>query len=228
MGRKKTALLDYENPEIIEYNKEKAHAIWLPYDSFDELAQLKDSKYKLSLNGKWDFKWINGPEAMPKNFFRLGYDSAGWDKIEVPSVWQLKGYGKPYYLAFDFPPALSKKKIEIPKIDPSKNEKGLYRKSFVLPRNFSGREIFIHFGAVKSAFYLYINGKRVGYSQGSMTPAEFNITKYVVEGINLVTVKVIRYSDGTYLEDQDMWFFSGIYREVYVYAEPVLYLRDVY
>lgn len=228
MGENKTTLLDYENPEIIEYNKEKAHAIWLPYDSLEEIAELSDSKYKLSLNGAWDFKWVFGNCPVPENFYISEYDSSDWDTLDVPSVWQLKGYGKPYYLAFDYPPALSKKINEIPKIDQSKNEKGFYRRAFELPKNFEGREIYIHFGAVKSAFYLYINGERVGYSQGSMTPAEFNITPFVNSGENVVAAEVIRFSDGTYLEDQDMWFFSGIYREVYVYAEPKLYLRDIF
>lgn len=224
----KTYLHDYENPEIIEKNKESAHAIWLPFDSFDEIAEPKASKYKLSLNGIWDFKWVFGDGAFPEDFYRPEYDSSGWDKLEVPSVWQLKGYGKPYYLAFDFPPAISKKKSEIPKIDQSKNENGFFRRVFTLPESFSGREIFIHFGAVKSAFYLYINGEKVGYSQGSMTPAEFNITSLLKTGENLVSAQVIRFSDGTYLEDQDMWFFSGIYRDVYIYAEPKLFLRDIY
>jgi len=221
-------LYDYENPEIIEINKEAAHALWLPFDSFDEIVKLKASKYKLSLNGVWDFKWVFGCGALLEDFYRPEYDSSGWDKLDVPSVWQLKGYGKPYYLAFDFPPAVSKKKREIPKIDQSKNEKGFYRRTFVLPESFSGREIFIHFGAVKSAFYLYINGEKVGYSQGSMTPAEFNITAFLKSGENVVAAEVIRFSDGTYLEDQDMWFFSGIYREVYIYAEPKLHLRDIF
>jgi len=221
-------LYDYENPEIIEINKEAAHTIWLPFDSIDEISELKASKYKLSLNGVWDFMWVFGCGAYPEGFFRPEYESSGWNKLDVPSVWQLKGYGKPYYLAFDFPPALSKKKYEIPKIDQSKNERGFYRRAFVLPESFSGREIFIHFGAVKSAFYLYINGEKVGYSQGSMTPAEFNITALVKSGENIIAAEVIRFSDGTYLEDQDMWFFSGIYREVYIYAEPKLYLRDIF
>jgi len=228
MNANKAVLLDYENPKMIEQNKEAAHAIWMPYDKINEISELKDSKHKLSLNGIWDFKWVPGGSAMPEGFFMPEFDSSFWDKLDVPSVWQLKGYGKPYYLAFDFPPALSKRKNEIPKIDQSKNEKGLYRKTFVLPENFAEREIFIHFGAVKSAFYLYVNGEKVGYSQGSMTPAEFNVTPYLTNGENVVAAEVIRYSDGTYLEDQDMWFFSGIYREVYLYAEPKLFLRDVY
>ena len=221
-------LFEYENPEIIEKNKEAAHALWLPYDSVGEITDRAASAYKLSLNGVWDFLWLQGAKPVPEAFCAPCYDSSGWDKIEVPSVWQLKGYGKPYYLAFDFPPALSKKKSEIPKIDQTRNELGLYRRTFELPENFTDRELFIHFGAVKSAFYLYVNGSEVGYSQGSMTPAEFNISSFVQSGVNSVAAKVIRYSDGTYLEDQDMWFFSGIYREVYIYAEPKLYLRDIF
>lgn len=227
MGGRKY-LHDYENPEIIERNKEEAHALWMPYDSIEGIEEQKVSPYKMSLNGRWDFKWILGGKDMPEGFYNPAYDTSAWDKIPVPSVWQLQGYGKPYYLAFAYPPALSTKKSEIPKIDQNRNETGCYRTTFSLPENFKGREIFIHFGAVKSAFTLYINGECVGYSQGSMTPAEFNITGTVKSGENVVAAEVIRYSDGTYLEDQDMWFFSGIYREVYVYAEPVTYLRDIY
>lgn len=220
--------LDYENPEIIEENKEQAHTIWMPYDSANEIQGQKDSKYKLSLNGKWDFKWVIGNQDKPDDFYKTDYDTSGWDKIDVPSVWQLKGYGKPYYLAFAYPPALSTRKGKIPKINQSKNEFGFYKTTFLMPQDFTEREIFIHFGAVKSAFYLYVNGQKAGYSQGSMTPAEFNITAYIKNGNNAVAAKVIRYSDGTYLEDQDMWFFSGIYREVYIYAEPKTYLRDIF
>ena len=113
MQYNKNSLLDYENPEIIEQNKEAAHTIWMPYDSIDEIAELKTSKYKLSLNGVWDFKWVFGDSRTPEGFFMPDFDSSNWDKTEVPSVWQLKGYGKPYYLAFDYPPALSKRKKEI-------------------------------------------------------------------------------------------------------------------
>ena len=228
MSGGKPRLFDYENPEIIGINKRAAHAVWLPYDDEGALMRGEASPYKLSLNGVWDFKWVYGKAPTPANFALPGCNTDDWDKIDVPSVWQLKGYGKPYYLAFAFPPALSTKKRRIPEIDQSQNEKGFYRKSFTLPENFLGREIFIHFGAVKSAFYLYVNGQRVGYSQGSMTPAEFDITDYLTPGENLVAAEVIRYCDGTYLEDQDMWFFSGIYREVYLYAEPKCALLDIF
>lgn len=221
-------LPDYENPLVIEKNKETAHAELMPFENISEIKSGKTSKYKLSLNGMWRFKWVLGCKNLPENFYKNDFDTALWDSIEVPSVWQLKGYGKPYYLAFSYPPAISVKKSEIPKIDETKNEHGYYKRKFTLPENFAGREIYIHFGAVKSAFYLYVNGKEVGYSQGSMEPAEFDITKYIQNGENTVSAEVIRYSDGTYLEDQDMWFFSGIYREVYIYAEPKIYIRDVF
>lgn len=219
---------DYQNPLVIKINKEDAHQIFMPYDDIDDINADKPSDYKLSLGGKWKFKWVLGEAPYPESFYSPSFDTDSWDDITVPSVWQLEGYGKPYYLAFAFPPALSTKKNKIPKIDPKQNEKGLYRTSFTLPSNFEGREIYIHFGAVKSAFYLYVNGQKVGYSQGSMSPAEFDITDFIKEGTNIIAAEVIRYSDGTYLEDQDMWFFSGIYREVYLYAEPKLYLRDIY
>lgn len=223
-----STLLDIENPKMIKQNKEDGHVIALPYDDFQTALSLKQSKYKLSLNGKWKFKWVLGVDNIPTNFYSEDYSVDSWEDTEVPSVWQLNGYGKPYYIAFDYPPALSKKKREIPKIDQNLNEAGCYKRTFMLPKHFDNREIFIHFGAVKSAFYLYINGKKVGYSQGSMTPSEFNLTKYLREGENTIAVEVYRFSDGTYLEDQDMWFFSGIYREVYIYAEPKTYIRDFF
>lgn len=224
----KNLLLDIENPKMINQNKEDGHVIALPYDDFQAALCLNPSKYKLSLNGNWKFKWIMGIKNIPSNFYCEDYSVDSWAHIEVPSVWQLKGYGKPYYIAFDYPPALSKRKRHIPKIDQNLNEAGLYKRTFILPKHFENREVFIYFGAVKSAFYLYINGKKVGYSQSSMTPSEFNITKYLREGENTIAVEVYRFSDGTYLEDQDMWFFSGIYREVYIYSEPKTYIRDFF
>lgn len=225
---RKEKLLDWEDPEIIKYNKEDGHVIALPYDDCMDALKMSPSKYKLSLNGEWKFNWSMGVDKRPADFYKEGYDTSSWDEIEVPSVWQLKGYGKPYYIAFDYPPAVSTKKSELPKIDHNLNEVGCYKKTFSMPQCFDGREILIYFGAVKSAFYLYLNGHRVGYSQGSMTPSEFNITKYVRPGENTVAVEVYRFSDGTYLEDQDMWFFSGIYRDVYIYVEPKLYIKDLF
>ncbi len=187
-----------------------------------------DSKYRLSLDGEWDFKWVMGTSGRPEGFAAPEYDSSGWDKIEVPSVWQLKGYGKPYYLSHSYPPAVNAKRGHVPDIDHNKNETGYYRRTFTLPASFAGREVFLCFGAVKSAFYVYINGVQVGFSKGSMTPAEFNITQYLKEGENVVAAEVLRFSDATYLEGQDMWSFSGIYRSVSLTAEPKTYLRDLF
>ncbi|WP_461206633.1 glycoside hydrolase family 2 TIM barrel-domain containing protein [Clostridium sp. DL1XJH146] len=221
-------LYDWENPAIIKINKQEGHVIAYPFDKYESVLSGEESPYKKSLNGKWNFKWILGIENHIQDFYKEDYSLEEFDEIEVPSVWQLKGYGKPYYLAFDYPPAIDKKKKNIPKIEHKLNEIGLYKRNFILPENFNGRKTFLHFGAVKSAFYVYVNGEKVGYSQGSMTPSEFEITKHLRAGENSIAVEVYRYCDGTYLEDQDMWFFSGIYREVYIFAEPKTYISDFY
>lgn len=218
----------WENPAIIQENKEKAHVIALPYDDFDAALARGESPYKKTLNENWRFYWQMGVEGLPDNFQAEDFDDGSWDEIEVPGVWQLQGYGKPIYLSSSYPDAIETAKDKIPAINHAKNEVGIYRRTFTVPAQWEGKQLFIHFGAVKSAFFLYINGKRVGYSQGSMTPAEFRITDYVHAGENQLTAEVYRYSDGTYLEDQDMWFLSGIYREVFLYAENEIYLRDFY
>lgn len=226
MGEK--VLIDIENPNMTGQNKEPGHAIAMPYDDFETALKRENSPYKLSLNGKWKFSWVKNPSNRPVDFYKTDYSVEDWDEIDVPSVWQLKGYGKPYYLAFSYPPGISTKRWSIPKIDNEWNEVGSYRRTFNIPEGWKKREVFIHFGAVKSAFYVYVNGEKVGFSKGSMTPAEFNITCYLKTGENILAAEVYRYSDGTYLEDQDMWFFSGIYREVYLYSEPKVYIRDFF
>jgi len=220
--------LDWEDPTIIGRNKEPGHVLALPYDDAGQALAREECPNRLSLNGVWKFHWNMDVNKRPEEFYREDYDVSQWDEIEVPSVWQLHGYGKPYYLAFAYPPAVNTYRRELPRIDHQLNEVGCYRRTFDLPERFSDKEVFIHFGAVKSAFYLYINGERVGYSQGSMTPAEFDITSYLRPGENRVAVEVYRFSDGTYLEDQDMWFLSGIYRDVYLYAEPKACIWDVF
>lgn len=219
---------NWENPEIFKINKEDGHAIMMPFDSEKDALSAKESNYKQSLNGKWKFYWQRGLKNQPENFQLTSFDDSHWDEINVPSVWQTQGYSVPYYYASTFPKAFSRSKGKIPSIDHDMQEIGFYRKSFTLNENFSGREIFLHFGAAKSALEVYINGEFVGYSQGSMTPHEFNVTKVLKPGENVITAKLYRYSDGSYLEDQDMWWLCGIYREVYLFAEPKLCLRDFY
>ena len=218
----------WENPEIFKINKEDGHAIMMPFDSEKDALSANESNYKQSLNGKWKFYWQRGLKNQPENFQLTSFDDSHWDEINVPSVWQTQGYSVPYYYASTFPKAFSRSKGKIPSIDHDMQEIGFYRKSFTLNENFNGREIFLHFGAAKSALEVYVNGEFVGYSQGSMTPHEFNVTKVLKPGENVITAKLYRYSDGSYLEDQDMWWLCGIYREVYLFAEPKLCLRDFY
>lgn len=218
----------WEDPSIFKINKEDGHAIMMPYDSENEALSGKESKYKQSLNGKWKFYWQRGLKNQPENFQLVSFDDSHWDEINVPSVWQTEGYSVPYYYASTFPKAFSRTKSKIPSIDHNMQEIGFYRKTFVLDEVFDNREVFLHFGAAKSALEVYVNGEFVGYSQGSMAPHEFDITKVLKKGENVITAKLYRFSDGSYLEDQDMWWLCGIYRDVYLFAEPKVCLRDFY
>ena len=223
----KKPLHKWENPLFFRENKLNGHNLALPYDARDKVVY-GESKYKLSLNGEWKFKWQMGVDGQPQDFFCPDFDDSGWDDITVPSVWQTYGYGKPIYLCSSMPPQVSTVESQIPKISHEKNEIGFYRRKFTLPESFDGRRVILHFGAAKSALYVYVNGRYVGYSQGSMTPAEFDITDELHEGENLLAAKVMRFSDATYLENQDMWQFSGIYREVCLVAEPQTTVEDIY
>lgn len=216
----------WEDPLTYKVNKEDGHAIAMPYDSFEQTVE--DSPYKQTLNGEWQFFWQRGVDNQKDGFEKADYNASDWDKITVPSVWQTEGYSVPYYYASTFPRAFSRSRINIPSIDHSMQEIGYYRRSFTVPANWDSREIFLHFGACKAALEVWVNGEYVGYSTGSMTPHEFDVTKYLTEGENLVCAKVYRYAATTYLEDQDMWWLCGIYREVYLFAEPKACLRDFY
>ncbi|UCG49902.1 MAG: hypothetical protein JSU94_08980, partial [Phycisphaerales bacterium] len=218
-------VLDWENPEVVGRNKEPGRCTLVPYpDARMALkAEREASPYYRSLNGNWKFNWVRKPADRPVDFYRPDYDVSRWKEIPVPSNWQLHGYGIPIYLnvPFPFPP-------NPPHIPHDYNPVGSYRTEFTIPSGWKGRQVFIHFDGVKSAFYLWINGHMVGYSQDSMTPAEFNITAYLEPGKNTVAVEVYRWSDGSYLEDQDMWRFSGIYRNVYLFSTPRVHIRDFF
>ena len=211
---KKEKLREWENPRIFGIHKEEGHA------EPDEYRWHKD------LNGDWSFKYSPHPGVRPEKFYETGFSCPDWDTIKVPLNWEMAGYGSPQYLAFAYPDALSTRKGMIPRIDSKKNPVGSYIRKFVLTPEWLDRRVFLHFGGVKSAFYLWVNGEYVGYSQGAMTPAEFDVTALLVRGENTLAVEVYQYSDGTYLEDQDMWFLGGIFRDVYLYGEPLTFLRD--
>jgi beta-galactosidase len=219
-------ILDWENLNVISKNKEKGHVLNIPY--LDEKTAIKAGKtiFFKSLNGSWKFNWVSKPSEKPIDFFKSDYDVKDWDDIQIPGTFELQGYGMPYYLATSYPPAL--RKFRAPNINKEDNPVGSYRKTVRLPKEWKDREIFICFAGVKSAFYLWINGYEVGYSQGSMTPAEFNITDYVKSGNNQIAVEVYKWSDGSYLEDQDFWFLGGIFREVFLYSKPKVYVRDYF
>ncbi|NVM46343.1 MAG: DUF4981 domain-containing protein [Candidatus Lokiarchaeota archaeon] len=227
MNEKSNDIPDWENPNIFSKGKEKAHSTSIPFESFDEaLGNRENSKYFKLLNGNWKFNWVKTPRERPKEFYKEDFKIDSWEEIDVPSNWQMRGYGIPIYTNVNYPYSINTK--EIPKIDHNYNPVGSYRTNFEIPSNWKEREVIIHFAGVKSAFYIWINGEKVGYSQGSMTPAEFNITEYVKPDTNILAVEVYRWSDGSYLEDQDMWRFSGIFRDVYLYSTPKLHIRDFF
>ena len=216
---------NWEDPTVIGLNKEPGHCTLMPYADVESALECRreTSPFYRSLNGKWKFNWVNKPADRPVDFYRSDYDVSGWDEIPVPSNWQMHGYGRPIYLNMTYPfPA------NPPHIPHDYNPVGSYRREFTIPETWDRREVFLHFDGVKSAFYLWINGTQVGYSQGSMTPAEFNVTKYLEPGKNTVAAEVYRWSDGSYLEDQDMWRLSGIYRSVYLFATPKVHIRDFF
>ncbi len=216
---------DWENPAVIGINKEKAHA------SFVMASEKVADERVVSLNGQWRFKWSPDPESRPADFYRPDYSVDGWNLIQVPGNWQMQGYGLPIYTNMKYP-----FKPDLPKVteEPDawfyshdhRNPVGSYRIEFDVSEDWLKQRVFINFGGVKSAFYLWVNGEKVGYSQGSMTPAEFDITSFIRQGKNTLAVEVYRWSDGSYLEDQDMWRLSGIFRDVDLFIRPPVYIQD--
>jgi len=219
------AVPDWENPSVIGINKEAPRATAYPFET-SALAETGDplhSQYYQLLNGRWRFHWVRSPAERPQDFYQEDFDDQGWDLIPVPSNWEVQGYGVPIYLnqPYEF-------EKNPPFIHHDYNPVGSYRTTFNVPNGWGDREIFLHFGAVKSAVYVWVNGQKVGYSQGSKLPAEFNITEFVRPGDNLLAVEVYRWSDGSYLECQDFWRISGIERDVFLWAAPRVHIRDYF
>ncbi len=215
---------DWENPQIVGRNKQPGHATLLPYADLTTAlsGERNHSPYFRLLNGEWRFHFAPTPAAAPQDFYRPDFDEQAWDMISVPSNWQMLGYGIPRYLAAEY----AFDKTNPPHIQEDTNETGSYRTTFNIPEDWQDRQVFIVFDGVDSAFYLWVNGQEVGYSQDSRLPAEFDITPYIHAGENSLAVQVYRWSDGSFLEDQDMWFLSGIFRDVYLFATPTLHIRD--
>jgi len=215
---------DWENPAVFNVNKEPPHATLIPYADVKTAVRgdRATSPNFQSLDGTWKFQWSATPGDRPADFYRADFDIADWAEIPVPSNWQLHGWGLPIYVNIRYPFSPAKP----PKIPHDNNPVGSYRRTFTVPDGWDGRQVFLVFDGVESAFYVWINGRKVGYNQGSRTPAEFNVTSYLKEGENLLAVEVYRWCDGSYLEDQDFWRLSGIFRGVYMFATPSLHVRD--
>lgn len=215
--------VDWENPRVFERNKMLGHVMLHPYDDQTQaIVGDKLSSWQISLNGDWHFKLVDKPKSTPEGFYSPSFSVANWDTIKVPSNWQLEGYDRPIYTNVQYPFT-----PDYPRV-PEDNPTGLYRTIFTIPDDWDGRQVFINFGGVNSAFYLWVNGEQVGYSQDSMLPAEFNITPYLTKGENILAAQVFRWSDGSYLEDQDQWWLSGIFRDVYLYSTPPAYIQDYF
>ena len=215
---------DWENPQLVGINKEAAHVPLFSYKSIEAaLANDQTQTFCQLLNGNWKFNHAPNPAAAPADFYTNQFDASTWSEIPVPSNWQMHGYDRPIYtnviMPFECNPPL------VPADD---NPVGSYRTTFTVPADWNERTIHIVFEGVNSAFYLWVNGTAVGFSKGSRMPAEFNITSFVKPGFNLLAVQVLRWCDGSYLEDQDMWRLSGIFRDVLLYSKPVIAIADYF
>jgi len=215
---------DWENPRLIEENKEKAHAGFMLYDNKEDAIadNYTNSALYKSLNGNWKFVYVAKHEDRSNDFYRTDLDDSKWHNIPVPSNWEMKGFGTPIYTNVTYPH---------PKNPPyigKDNPVGTYRTSFTVPQHWDGNEVILHFGSISGAAFVYVNGQKVGMSKVSKTAAEFNITKYLKPGGNVLAVQVFRWHDGSYLEDQDFWRLSGIERDVAIYALPKQSIWDFY
>ncbi len=210
------------NHEIFEEYKLDPRASFFNFESPD-ISEKENSKRFLSLNGDWKFNWVKNLKKRPTTFQHKNYDDANWTTIPVPANWEVEGFGHPIYLDERYPFT-----TKWPDAPTDYNPVGTYRKVIHLTKEYLSEDIILHFAGAKSAMYVYINGEYVGYSQGSKTPAEFNISSYLTEGENLIALQLFRWSDASYLESQDMLRMSGIEREVYLYARPKVYISDFY
>jgi beta-galactosidase/beta-glucuronidase len=217
--------VDWENPEVVGINKQPAHASLTPFPNSEMALQGRpaDSPYYWLLNGTWEFLYLANPEAAPEGFYQPDANVSGWADIEVPGNFFNDTATTEIYTNVKMP--IPPKPPYVPHDD---NPTGLYRRRFNIPDDWHDRQIFICFDGVESAFYLWVNGQKVGYSQGSRLPAEFDISPYVQPGENMMVVMVIRWSDGSYLEDQDHWWMAGIYRDVFLQARPKVHIFDFF
>ena len=227
----------WEDETFFEDNKEPAHATYMPYATTEKMQA--DERYNfpwldpvnaefLSLNGTWKLNWVTSPNQRPgeDEFWGDAVDVSSWDDIDVPSCLEMKGYGQPYYINVNYPFANNPPYIAMK--SGLLNSVASYRRDFSMPKEWNDKRVYLHFDGIYSAAFVWVNGKYVGYTQGSNNDAEFDVSAFVREGNNNLSVQVFRWCDGSYLEGQDMWHMSGIHRDVYLYATPHTHVRDHY
>ena len=219
---------EWRNPKVNFVNRAPMHTNYFAYES--ERAALEgireNSENFLSLNGLWRFFWVKDAEARPTDFYRTDYNDKGWNLLSVPGLWELNGYGDPIYVNVGYA-WRNQFKNNPPLVPTENNHVGSYRREITIPTGWNGKEVFAHFGSVTSNIYLWVNGQYVGYSEDSKLEAEFNITRYLKTGKNLIAFQTFRWCDGTYLEDQDFLRMSGVGRDCYLYARPRNHIRDI-
>ena len=224
---------DWENPRVFGINREPARASFTPFaDESAAMSSDKTSSLVVSLNGAWKFHWVKSPDLRPIDFYKPEFDVSSWKDIPVPSNWEMQGYGTPIYTNITYPFKRDAPRVTDTPDDHSwtaygqRDPVGSYRREFTIPDSWSGRETYLLFHGVNSAFYVWINGQKVGYGEDSRMTSEFNITKYLKPGQNMIAVEVYRWSDGSYVEDQDFWRMSGIFRDVTLISRDSLHVRD--
>ena len=219
---------EWQDPNVNAINRAAMHTNYFAYES--EQAALKGcrlvSDNYMTLNGTWKFNWVQNADQRPTDFYKVDFNDKGWDNIQVPGVWELNGYGDPIYVNVGYP-WRSQYKNNPPYVPTVNNHVGTYRKEIELPADWKGRQIMAHFGSVTSNMYLWVNGKFVGYSEDSKLEAEFDLTKYLRPGKNIIAFQVFRWCDGTYLEDQDFFRYSGVGRDCYLYTRTANHIEDI-
>ena len=218
------------DPEVNQENRKEARAAYFAYENTELAAQADKSKSAryLDLTGEWKFNFVKNHNEAPQGFFAVGYDDSKWDNFPVPGLFEILGYGDRIYRNAGYPWNLQFEPNP-PHIEERNNYTGSYRKSFMIPADWKGQQVYLHVGSATSNLMVWVNGKYVGYSEDAKMAAEFDITPYLVPGKeNLVAMQVMRWCDGSYLEDQDFWRFTGIAREVYMYARPQVRVDDLF
>lgn len=220
---------EWQDPNVNAVNRAPMHANYFAYESANaaQRAVKEQSKNFMSLNGTWKFFWVKNADARPTDFWQNGFNDKGWDDLQVPAVWELKGYGDPIYVNVGYA-WRNQFKNNPPQVPTENNHVGSYRREIVVPADWKGKDIVAHFGAVSSNMYLWVNGKFVGYSEDSKLEAEFDLTSYLKPGQkNLIAFQVFRWCDGTYLEDQDFFRYTGVARDCYLYARERTRIEDI-